>query len=126
MENKVGQNKEFCTLWTGNFPQPSPCVMQNPKSISELFQTRGARLGALGAKSRQRRSVLEQVRAALPAKLAEKVMTAGIDNARLTIGVAGAQWATRLRYMAGSVCSEVGEALEVDIRTLRVRVIPLA
>ncbi|MEA3149489.1 MAG: hypothetical protein QOD56_428 [Gammaproteobacteria bacterium] len=98
--------------------------MQKPKSINELFKAGGKRLTDLKAKSLHRSSVLEHVCAALPAKLAENVITAGIDQGRLTIGVAGAQWATRLRYAADSLRSQVGGSLAMDIQSVRVRVVP--
>ncbi len=67
--------------------------------------------------------VLEQVCAVLPAKLAQAVVSAGIDQGRLTIGVTGAVWATRLRYLADDLQARVGESLGMEILRVRVRVV---
>ncbi len=67
---------------------------------------------------------MEQVRAALPARLAEAVASAGIEQGRLTIGVVGAVWASRLRYSSDVLRKRVGASLGVDIFTVRIRVIP--
>ena len=67
--------------------------------------------------------VVEQVRAALPARLAQAVASAGIEQGRLTIGVVGAVWASRLRYLTESVRKRVG-ASGVAVVSVRVRVVP--
>ena len=68
--------------------------------------------------------MVEQVRAALPARLALKVASAGIDTGRLTIGVVGAVWASRLRYLKESVAKRVGGSLGITIQSVRIRVVP--
>jgi hypothetical protein len=72
--------------------------MQNPRSLSDLLSRSGNKLAALKTRSMDRSRALEQVRAALPARLAQAVVSAGIEQGRLTIGVSGAVWASRLRY----------------------------
>jgi hypothetical protein len=67
---------------------------------------------------------VEQVRAALPARLAEAVASAGLEHGRLTIGVVGAVWASRLRYSSDALRKRVGASLEVEILTVRIRVLP--
>jgi Dna[CI] antecedent, DciA len=67
--------------------------------------------------------VVEQVRAALPARLAQAVASAGIDHGRLTIGVVGAVWASRLRYLTESVRKRVATS-GVTVVSVRVRVVP--
>jgi hypothetical protein len=67
--------------------------------------------------------VVEQVRAALPARLAQAVASAGIEQGRLTIGVVGAVWASRLRYLTESVRKRVATG-GVAIVSVRVRVVP--
>ena len=47
----------------------------------------------LKARVQKRTLVVEYVRAALPARLALAVASAGIEQGRLTIGVVGAVWA---------------------------------
>jgi hypothetical protein len=66
---------------------------------------------------------VEQVRAALPARLAEAVASAGIEQGRLTIGVVGAVWASRLRYCSVSLRKRVGASMGVEILSVRIRVI---
>jgi hypothetical protein len=98
--------------------------MQKPKIISELLKVGGKRLTALSAKSRERSLALEHVCAALPPALAQTVVSAGIDGGQLTIGVAGAQWASRLRYVTETLRIRVGGSMAVDIRSIRIRVVP--
>jgi hypothetical protein len=98
--------------------------MQNPKGLSDLLSRTGNKLSALKTRSLQRSLVLEQVRAALPARLALNVASAGIDTGRLTIGVVGAVWASRLRYLTESVRKRVGSSMGITIQSVRVRVVP--
>ena len=67
--------------------------------------------------------VVEQVRAALPARLALAVASAGVDQGRLTIGVVGAVWATRLRYMTEPVRKRVASSMGISILSVKVRVV---
>ena len=68
--------------------------------------------------------MVEQVRAALPPRLAAAVVSAGLEQGRLTIGVAGAVWASRLRYSSDALRKRVGASMGVEILTVRIRVIP--
>ena len=68
--------------------------------------------------------MVEQVRAVLPARLALEVVSAGIDQGRLTIGVSGAVWASRLRYMTESVRKRVAASTGAAVISVRVRVVP--
>jgi uncharacterized membrane protein len=84
----------------------------------------GNRLSALKSRSLERSRVVEQVRAALPARLAFNVASAGIEMGRLTIGVVGAAWASRLRYLTESVRKRVGSSMGITIQSVRIRVVP--
>lgn len=66
--------------------------------------------------------MVEQVRAALPARLAQAVVSAGIDEGRLTIGVAGAVWASRLRYLTESVRKQVASSMGISVLSVKIRV----
>jgi len=99
-------------------------AMQNPRSVSDLLSRTGNKLTALKARSAARVLVVEQVRAALPARLALAVVSAGVDQGRLTIGVAGAVWASRLRYLTESVRKRVAASSGAAIISVRVRVVP--
>ena len=99
--------------------------MEKIKRISELMAA-GGRLTGLNARSRQRSQVLDQVRAALPERLAQAVVSAGIENGRLTIGVVGSAWASRIRYFGEATRVKVGSGLAVKLLDVRVRVIPSA
>jgi hypothetical protein len=98
--------------------------MQNSKSLSELLAGGAKRLSQLVERSAERSQVLEQVRAALPARLAREVASAGIERGQLTIGVVGGAWASRLRYLSESVRSQVGKSVGISIRSVKVRVVP--
>jgi hypothetical protein len=84
----------------------------------------GNKLTALKIRSQERLLVVEQVRAALPTRLAQAVASAGIEQGRLTIGVVGAVWASRLRYLTESVRKRVAASGGVAIVSVRVRVVP--
>jgi Dna[CI] antecedent, DciA len=67
---------------------------------------------------------VEQVRAALPARIALAVASAGIEHGRLTIGVVGGVWASRLRYLTESVRKRVVASTGIAVVSVRVRVVP--
>jgi hypothetical protein len=98
--------------------------MQNSKSLSELLARGGKRLSLIKEKSAERSLVLDQVRAALPVRLAEVVASAGIDDGRLTIGVVGAVWASRLRYSTDIIRKRVAKSVGLEILSVRIRVVP--
>ena len=100
--------------------------MQNSKSLSELLARGGKRLSLLKDRSKERAQIVEQVRAALPARLAQSVMSAGLDEGRLIIGVAGAVWASRLRYSTDAIRKRVALSAGKEILSVRIRVVPPA
>ena len=124
MQNKVTQDKEFRTFCTKEFAAKIYIFMQNPKSINELLKSGGKRLSSLKAQAAARSTTLEHVCAALPTDLAGTVVTAGIQDGKLTIGVAGAAWAARLRYATESLRTQVAASLGADISSVRIKVIP--
>ena len=98
--------------------------MQKPKSVKELLRGSGTRLAALAAKSEERLRVLKSVCDSLPPELAHTVVSAGIDRGQLTVGVARASWAARLRYATDALRKGVGEAMGVDIQRVRIKIVP--
>ncbi len=121
---KLTQNKEFRAVFLCQSMAHNPVVMQNPKSLRDLLSGPGKRLTALKTRSLQRSLVVDQVRAALPPLLAGAVTSAGIDQGRLTIGVSGAVWASRLRYSTEAVRQGVSGSTGVPILSVRIRVVP--
>ena len=124
MQNKVNQNKEFCTVRTFNLTPRHRSQVQKPISIKELLKASGPRLTALKARSADRSAVLERVRAALPPPLAGAVVSAGIELGRLTIGVTGAVWASRLRYATAELMAQLNDGPGAAIRGIRIKVVP--
>src|SRR5271169_3368256 len=98
--------------------------MQNSKSLSELLARGGKRLSLLKAKAAERAQTVEQVRAALPDRLAQSVASAGLEGGRLTIGVVGAVWASRLRYATEAVRKRIEKSSGQKILAVRIRVVP--
>ena len=98
--------------------------MQKPKSISELLRVGGRRLTDLKARSEARNETLAQVCAVLPAPLAQAVVSAGFEDGRLTIGVNGAVWASRLRYGTDTLRMRLGRTLGTEITAVRIKVVP--
>src|SRR5882724_7630129 len=111
-----GFPKQFTSIFT--------VAMQNPRSVSDLLSRTGNKLTALKIRSQERSLVVEQVRAALPARLAQAVASAGIEQGRLTIGVVGAVWASRIRYFTDSVRKRVVGTMGIEILGIRIRVVP--
>jgi Dna[CI] antecedent, DciA len=97
--------------------------MQNPRVVSELLQLHGKKLRELGTAIKKRAVVLDAVRSSLPPRLATHIASAGLENGRLTVGVTGAVWASRLRYLTGDLRTRVGAALRTEIVSVRVRVV---
>jgi Dna[CI] antecedent, DciA len=97
--------------------------MRNSRSLSELLARGGNKLSLLKARSKERSAVLTEVRAALPERLAQYVMSAGVDQGRLTVGVVGAVWASRLRYSTELMRARVAKALGQEITAVRIRVV---
>src|SRR3984957_13334352 len=112
---KLTQNKDFRTLFTCRSHTHSRAAMQNPRSVSDLLSRTGNKLTALKTRSRERSRVVEEVRAALPARLALAVVSAGIEQGRLTIGVVGAVWASRIRYFTDAVRKRVSASMGVEV-----------
>jgi len=98
--------------------------MQKPKALSELLNIPGKALGDLHRRLEDRSRVLSLVKAALPEKLAAEVISAGIDQGKLSIGVSSAAWASRLRYLTADLRNSVGEASQTTILCVRIRVVP--
>jgi hypothetical protein len=98
--------------------------MQNPRSVSDLLSRTGNKLTALKTRSQERSRVVEEVRAALPTRLALAVASAGIEQGRLTIGVVGAVWASRIRYFTDAVRKRVSGSMGVELIGVRIRVVP--
>jgi hypothetical protein len=93
-------------------------------NISELLTSGSKRLTTLTSQSRERSVVLAHVCSGLPPKLAENVASAGVEEGRLTIGVIGAAWASRLRYVTETLRKRVSESMGVEIQSVRIKVVP--
>jgi hypothetical protein len=124
MQKNSTQNKDFRTLWSYNCVTVFRVAMQKSKPLSELMAIPSRALKDLSARLAARSQVLDAVRAALPAKLAVHVISAGIDEGRLTIGVSGGVWASRLRYSSAGLRKTVGESLKINILRVQIRVVP--
>ena len=51
------------------------------------------------------------------------VVTAGIEEGRLTVGVSGGVWATRLRYRSQALRERVAGTLGQEIHSVRIKVV---
>jgi hypothetical protein len=78
----------------------------------------------LSARVQERSLILEEVRASLPRRLAESVVSAGVEEGRLTIGVAGSAWASRIRYWSEATRLALSKKLGTQLLVVRVRVVP--
>lgn len=123
MQKKVHQNKDFRTLFEQSFSLVST-AMQYPKSISELLRGPHKRLDDLGRRLDRRDAALVAVRAALPQELAAQIASAGCEGGRLSVGVASAAWASRMRYALAEARTALAAALGEEIGTIRVLIVP--
>jgi len=98
--------------------------MQKSKTISELLARGGKRLTLLNVRLLERSQVLVQVRAALPGSLGQAVVSAGVEQGRLIIGVVGAHWASRLRYSTDTIRKRLAGSLGAEFHSIRIRVVP--
>jgi hypothetical protein len=97
--------------------------MTNPKTINELL--RGAKkLSQLTQRADKRAQVLTELRSALPVRLAQAVVSAGLEDGRLSVGVVGAVWASRVRYYLPAARTQLQSALGLDVISVRIRVVP--
>jgi hypothetical protein len=97
--------------------------MKKYMNINELLESSSGRLKSLQARKRERSLVLSHVRAALPPELQGTVVTAGIEEGRLIVGVSGGVWATRLRYGAKALRERVAGTLGQEIHSVRIKVV---
>jgi|SRR6266404_3474295 len=121
---KVDSKQGFPHGFPKQFTSIFIVAMQNPRSVSDLLSRTGNKLSALKTRAQERSLVVEQVRAALPVRLALAVASAGIEQGRLTIGVVGAVWASRIRYFSDSVRKRVSGSMGIEILGVRIRVVP--
>jgi hypothetical protein len=95
--------------------------MKKTININELLES--GRLKSLRTRTRERRDVLSHVRAALPPELGGTVLTAGLEEGRLIVGVSGGAWASRLRYRSQALRECVAETLGREIHSVRIKVV---
>jgi len=101
--------------------KPPALKVKKSINISELLES--GRLKSLQARRRERHDVLTHVRAALPPELEGTVVTAGIEEGRLIVGVAGGAWASRLRYRSQALRERVAGMLGREIHSVRIKVV---
>lgn len=97
-------------------------AVRKSRDIKGLFDGGSERLTSLKQRVHERSLVVDQVIAALPKELAAAVVTAGIDDGKLTVGAVSATWATRLRYATDILRQRVSGALGVEISSVRIKV----
>ena len=95
--------------------------MKKSININELLAA--GRLKGLQARRRERSDVLAHVRAALPPEFEGTVITAGIEEGRLILGVSGGAWASRLRYRSQALRETVAGTLGREIHGVRIKVV---
>jgi len=107
-----------------SFPLRLPAAtMRKYIKINELLESSSGRLKSLQTRRRERSEVLLQVRATLPAELQGSVVSAGIEEGRLIVGVSGGAWATRLRYRAKALREHIAATLGQEIHGVRIKVV---
>lgn len=126
MQNYDDSNKEFCTQFVRRPSSNGLVAVHKSKSIKELLNSGGTRIRDLKSRVEARSQVLAAVRASLDPPQADAVISAGVAEGVLSVGVSAASWAARLRYETDMLRSSVERATGVEIRTVRIRVVPPA
>jgi hypothetical protein len=96
-----------------------------PQTIQSLLHAAEPDLARLIGRAR----FLARVRAALvetlPDRAAARIHVAGYDDYCLTLHVAEAAWATRLRYMEADLCRALARRMRLQIDRVQIRVRPV-
>jgi len=97
---------------------------EKPTSVSDLLGKGQGLLERLRQGSAQADLTLQAVRAVLPAGLGEHVWGATVRDRTLTVLVASAAWATRIRYHAPGLKDQAAQRLGIEIDRVLVRARP--
>jgi hypothetical protein len=122
MQKKSSQNKDFRTVSTGRNESNRKIPAQNARAVRELLASGAGKLEELKRRLATRSTVLDCVQTALPAQLAAELISAGLEDGRLTLGASSAAWASRLRYVIEPLKPILAAALDAEISVLKVRV----
>lgn len=99
---------------------------QKPTAVSDLLSKGHGVLERLRRGSEQAQGALAAVREALPDGLGAHVWGAAVTGRDLTVLVASAAWATRVRYHAPGLKDLVAARLGIELDRVVVRVRPEA
>ena len=97
---------------------------EKPTSVSDLLGKGQGLLERLRQGSAKADLTLQAVRGLLPADLAEHVWGATLRDGTLTVLVASAAWATRIRYHAPGLKDQAAAGLGTDITRVLVKARP--
>jgi hypothetical protein len=97
-----------------------------PRSIAKIIEQVGiSGHSSLAAQVRQLTVIERQVRACLPADLAEHCQVAGIGDDCLRLATDSPAWAARLRFQGPQLLKQLTHQGLTTLRTVQVRIIPL-
>lgn len=96
---------------------------KDPRSMSVLLQS-SAVLQRIGKRLAEHQSLLDRVRLKLPPELAGHCQAAVPDGNRITLYTDSPAWASRLRYLAAELESELGTGGRT-VSQVRVRVLAM-
>lgn len=97
--------------------------MEKAKCVRELITHTSKTLSILRQRLDAREQLLPRVRAVLPARLAQQVVSAGLEAGILTLGTSSASWASRLRYVVPEISARLSEEHGLEVGRVRIRVI---
>jgi hypothetical protein len=122
MQKKTRQNKDFRTVSACRNESNRKSLEQNPRAVRELLTSGAGRLEELTRRLATRSTVLARVKTALPAEIANELVSAGFEEGRLSLGASSAAWASRLRYVIEPLKPTLAAILEQEISVVKVRV----
>lgn len=97
-------------------------IVQMDNPLKPILAGLEAKLGAFEQRARARQTLLEKVRAALPAPENEHVISAAYEKDQLVIAADTAVWCDRLRYCQDTLLAGLAATGERSVTKLKVRV----
>ena len=120
------QNKDFRTVSTNRSARRIIVECKTLRVSASYWQEVASGFHFSKTAPRRALKLWSRSASALPARLAQSVASAGLEGGRLTIGVVGAVWASRLRYSTDVIRKRVDQILGPGILSVRIRVVPPA
>ena len=123
---KCQESRVISSTFDHRTPPEIGLKKEKPTSVSDLLAKGQGLVERLRRGTAEADRALQAVRAALPEGLGEQVWGAAVRDGTLTVLVASAAWATRVRYHAPGLKDDVAGQLGMALEKVQVKVRPPA